>query len=194
LDFSGVGKSTLLSELEKSLPLRHFTASDLIKSELAFRSSQVPSSEELRLGAVADNQALLAAAFARSTAELDCLVVLDAHVVIDGASGLVDIAASVFGDLGVQHMLFIQADPSDIAERRQKDTQRSRPARLTEEIAAHQNHALAQAKAITSQLNIPLTVLDSNDSNSIHHFLASLIRPELACGSVSKNEPVENVL
>jgi adenylate kinase len=108
---SGVGKSTLISELEKALPLRHFTASELIKSEFALRRSEVATSEELRLGPVVGNQVLLASAFARCTEGLEGIVVLDGHVVIDGASGLVDIPASVFGDLGVQHMLFIRAVP-----------------------------------------------------------------------------------
>jgi adenylate kinase len=102
---SGVGKSTLIGQFEKELPLRHFTASELIKSELALHEFQVATSEELRLGPVVDNQVLLGSAFARRTEGLEGLVVLDGHVVIDGASGLVDIPASVFAGLGVQHML-----------------------------------------------------------------------------------------
>jgi adenylate kinase len=176
---SGVGKSTLISELEKALPLRHFTASDLIKSELAFRSSHVASSEELRVGAVTDNQVLLMAAFSRSTTKLDGLVVLDAHVVIDGACGLIDIAASVFGDLGVQHMLFIEAAPEEIAERRRNDTGRSRPTRSAEEIGAHQEHAITRARTITAELGIPLTVINANDKAKVHELLVSILPEEL---------------
>ena len=111
---SGVGQSTLISQFEKELPLRHFTASGLIKSELALRESQVATSEELRLVPVVDNQVILGSAFARRTEGLEGLAVLDGHVVIDGASGLVDIPASVFGGLGVQHMLFIRASANEI--------------------------------------------------------------------------------
>jgi adenylate kinase len=160
---SAVGKSTIISELETALPLRHFTASELIKSELASCKSQVATSEELRLGSVVDNQVLLASAFAGCTERLEGLVVLDGHVVIDGASGLVDIPASVFGEFGVQHMLFIRASAHAIAERRQKDALRARPQRTMTEITAHQEHALTRAKTITGQLGISLTVLDSSD-------------------------------
>jgi len=171
---SAVGKSTIISELETALSLRHFTASELIKSELALCKSQVATSEELRLGRVVDNQVLLATAFARCTEGLEGLVVLDGHVAIDGASGLVDIPASVFGDLGVQHMLFIRASAHAIAERRRKDALRIRPQRTIAEITAHQEHALSRAKTITVQLGIPLTVLDSSDKEAICHLLRSL--------------------
>ena len=164
---SAVGKSTIISELETALPLRHFTASELIKSELRLCKSQIATSEELRVGPVVGNQVLLASAFARCTGGLEGLVVLDGHVVIDGASGLVDIPASVFRELGVQHMLFIRASAHAIAERRQKDALRARPQRTMTEITSHQEHALTRAKTITGQLGIPLTVLDSNDKEAI---------------------------
>ena len=64
---SGLGKSTIISELETATPLRHFAASVLIKSELALCKSQIATSEELRSGPVVDNQVLLASAFARCT-------------------------------------------------------------------------------------------------------------------------------
>jgi adenylate kinase len=170
---SGVGKSTLIGQFEKELPLRHFTASELIKSELALRESQVATSEELRLGPVVDNQILLGSAFARRTEGLEGPVVLDGHVVIDGASGLVDIPASVFG-LGVQHMLFIRASANEVAERRQKDALRARPQRTITEITAHQEHALRRAKTITGQLGIPLAVLDVSNKEAICQLSISL--------------------
>jgi adenylate kinase len=171
---SGVGKSTLIGQFEKELPLRHFTASELIKSELALRESQVATSEELRLGPVVDNQILLGSAFARRTEGLEGPVVLDGHVVIDGASGLVDIPASVFGGLGVQHMLFIRASADEVAERRQKDALRARPQRTITEITAHQEHALRRAKTITGQLGIPLAVLDVSNKEAICQLSISL--------------------
>jgi adenylate kinase len=116
--FSGVGKSTLLAELEQSIPLRHFAASDVIKAELARCESRSVSSDELRLGPVLDNQTLLISGFARCTQGLDGLVVLDGHTVVDGWFGPIEIPAEVFGAANVRHMLFLKAHPYLIVERR----------------------------------------------------------------------------
>lgn len=88
---SGVGKSTLLGEIARSVPFCHFQASNLIKAERARSTSRETSSEELRLGPVLDNQALLISSFTRATRDVVGLVVFDGHIIIDGLFGLTEI-------------------------------------------------------------------------------------------------------
>jgi len=168
---SGVGKSTLLAQLEKRIPLAHFAASDVIKAALARLESQSVSSEELRLRPILNNQNLLVSGFARCTQGLNGLVVLDGHTVIDGSSGLIEIPAEVFGILRVRHILFLAAHPDQIAERRRNDSHRSRPHRSTEQIRAHQELAIRVAEKIAAELQISLTVIESGDLAYLHQFL-----------------------
>jgi hypothetical protein len=76
--------------------LLHLQASALIKLEQEYRTGSVCTSEELRLGPVLDNQALMLAAFTRLTHGVRSLIVFDGHTIIDGAAGPISIPANVF--------------------------------------------------------------------------------------------------
>lgn len=156
---SGVGKSTCIRQWAERVPLMHLQASALIKAEQAARNQAMSSSEDLRLGPVLDNQALLLNAFRRTTEGYDGLVIFDGHTLIDGVDGLMPIPASVFRDLGCEQIIFIHDTASAIVERRMKDKQRTRPLLPTDELNRHQDFALAIAQKIAEELGIELTSL-----------------------------------
>lgn len=163
---SGVGKSTCIRQWAERFPLMHLQASALIKAEQAARNQAVGSSEDLRLGPVLDNQSLLVSAFRRATEGHDGLVIFDGHTLIDGVDGPMPIPASVFRDLECQHIIFICDAGSAIVERRSADSQRIRPQLSAEELARHQDFALATAKAIADELGIELTTLPQTAAGS----------------------------
>jgi adenylate kinase len=152
-------------------PFLHLEASKLIKDELALVQQQVQTSEELRTGAVLDNQELLVRAFHRNASGHEGLVVLDGHTVVDTGSGLQRIPASVFAEMNVRSILFLQDDPEAICSRRAADTLRTRPLRTVQEIAHHQQVAILAAAEISLKLAIPLHVVNSRMTNEIHEYL-----------------------
>jgi len=153
LGISGVGKSTLIGKIRETVPLLHLQASGLIKAEQTHRAQGPDSSEALRTGAVIDNQALMVAAFRRRAAATNLPIVFDGHSVIDGRDGLIEIPPSVFGELGLDAICFLAADPHVIAERRRVDVGRERPYRDIATLKAHQEIAEAAARRIASEID-----------------------------------------
>jgi adenylate kinase len=159
---SGVGKSTCIRQWAERFPFMHLQASALIKAEQAARNQAVGSSEELRLGPVLDNQALLVNAFRRATENYDGLVIFDGHTLIDGVDGPMPIPVSVFQALECEQIIFIHDTATTIAERRAKDKQRIRPQLSVEELNRHQDLALAAAQKVAGELGIELMILSQS--------------------------------
>ena len=156
---SGVGKSTFLKTLMGRMSFLHLEAGKLIKEELALVQHQVQTSEELRTGAVLDNQDLLVRAFLRKISGHEGLVVLDGHTVVDTGFGIQRIPASIFRKMNVRSILFLQDDPTVIRSRRVDDTKRVRPERSAQELKHHQHEAMLSAADIALELDIPLQVV-----------------------------------
>lgn len=156
---SGVGKSTRIRKWAENYPFVHLQASSLIKTEQAALKQTVASSEELRLGPVLDNQTLLVNAFKKAVDGYRGLVIFDGHTLIDGLNGPVPIPSNVFSELGCRHVIFVHDTSSAIVERRLADRTRDRPRLSADDLARHQDFALATARDIAAKLGIGLTVL-----------------------------------
>lgn len=163
LGLSGVGKSTLIGQLNERIAVLHLQASALIKDEQAYRAQQPDDSEALRLGAIADNQALMIAAYRRVVASTELPVVFDGHSVIDGRDGLVEVAPSVFVDLELDAIFYLSADPHIIAERRRADVGRDRPTRDAETLAEQQRIAENVARRIAGQIDCTFIAITDSD-------------------------------
>lgn len=170
---SGVGKSTLIGRVANRIPLQHLQASDLIKAEQAYRNAIVSNSEELRLGAVLDNQRLLIEGFKRATRPGDGLIVFDGHAVIFGAQTVTEIPSAVFDAVGCRHIIVAQADPAILHERRLKDEHRVRPNVDIEILAWQQQHAKAVAARIAADLTIPLSNIAADDADEAIRILSA---------------------
>lgn len=171
---SGVGKTTFLQRTANYLTFTHLEASQILKEELAKLATKEPTSEELRTGAVRDNQRILIEGFNRKSLSSKNLIVLDAHTVIDTGKELQKISATVFGEMGIEKMIFLEAAPEDILQRRLDDTGRKRPVKTLQEIDSQQTSALQQARQITRILNIPLlTVTDKTSASDLANYFQS---------------------
>ncbi len=159
---SGVGKSTFLRRLAREVSFTHLEASRLLKEEVQLLNATRLTSEDLRLGAVLDNQNLLNCAFDRHVEKLDGLVVLDGHTVIDTGAGLQEVPASVFDKMCLDEFFFLQDDPCEIFSRRKADTTRDRPDRSIDEVAEHQERAILVTAQIARDLRIPCTIVSHN--------------------------------
>ncbi len=170
---SGVGKSTLLTELKHSLQFLHLQASELLKSETAIVTGIAQTSEELRLGAVLSNQDMLVRAFRRNVAGSALPVVFDSHTVIDSRDGMIVIPAKVFQDIGLTSLVVLKAPAVQIAAQRGADP-RVRPVRSIEEIDQHQSLTIAVAGEMAAELSIPLYTIEAAD----RHIIETLVREE----------------
>lgn len=167
---SGVGKSHMIRSLENICEFQHLQASDLIKKEMARQRGLRTSSEDLRLGEIKDNQKLLVDGFWRAVSREGPLVLFDGHTIIDGAAGVTSIPTSVFRDLGIGMLVFIQA-PSDVIVTQRKNDARVRPERNSETIGQHQTVALRAADLIAAELSIPLHVIGRNDAGLLQDLI-----------------------
>ncbi|WP_419728145.1 ATP-binding protein [Lichenicola sp.] len=156
---SGVGKSTFLDIVSKKVDFHHFVASKIIRDELVRQGEGDLSSEELRLGAILDNQRLLANGFLHEAAGTTLPIILDGHVLIDGKDGIVPIPAETFRRIGAKHMVFLQDEPDRIRLRRSRDEIRSRPARTVEQLEDQQDYAIKTAAVICRSLSIDMLLL-----------------------------------
>jgi adenylate kinase len=162
LGLSGVGKSMLIRLATEQRDLIHLSASDLIKASLTH------TSEELRRGAVLDNQAIMLAEFAdRVAAAGELPVVFDGHSIIDTPAGLLDIPLAVFQAINPAAIVYVAADPKLIEQRRRGDSRRVRPERNADDLAKHQELALARARYFAAELEIPFHLAASDNVDAL---------------------------
>jgi adenylate kinase len=157
LGLSGVGKSTLIRNAGLRRELLHLSASELIKARLAH------TSEQLRRGAVLDNQSLMLAEFADRVANAGATpVVFDGHTIIDTPAGLLEIPLNIFQAIAPSAIVFVASEPKTIAKRRAADTGRVRPERSIGDLAKHQDLALARARYFSDELKVPFHIIASD--------------------------------
>ena len=163
---SGVGKSTLLQLLAGSVPFEHLQASSLIREGRNAVSSTV-TQDQLRLTDIDENQRFLIDGFHLAARSKSGLIVLDAHTVIEKGDELAPIKADVFRAIGISSMIFLEDDPTVIAERRRDDANRIRPLATVDRLAQIQKAALEHADAICLTLGIVLHVCRPNQHAAV---------------------------
>jgi len=162
---SGVGKSWLISHFGETTEIAHAQASQLLSEARAEITGRMESQEELRQGAVLDNQALLIEAFSRFRAATTKPIIFDGHSVIDTGEQLLEIPAEVIRALAPAGLAFIKDEPSAIVARRAADGVRIRPARSESEIRSQQERAQVLCEQYAQSLGVGLTVVRAGDSD-----------------------------
>jgi adenylate kinase len=173
LGVSGVGKSTLLGKLAEVADFQHLQASALIRSAREDLEAREIVPDMLRHSNIDENQKLLMLGFERAVDSAAEIVILDGHSVIDTPQGLTPISPLVFGVLAVEQLIFLSENPSTIAQRRELDKSRNRPARSVLELEWHQDAALTNLLKICLHLRIPLTVLSDSDPHKLAAFISA---------------------
>lgn len=160
---SGAGKSYLLKSLSLRCSYHVVTASELIKRQINNRDSMSISSEQMRLSATNDMQALLVESLKieRQTAKFP--IILDCHGMIDKGDHLDPVPISVFEDIGVLRIIHLVVSPGEIWSRRRDDNFRIRPEISIEQLAYHQSRSVAHARAISSVIEAEYVETDGSD-------------------------------
>jgi adenylate kinase len=173
---SGVGKSWLISRYSRAHAVLHVQASQLLRDAKAAMSGAVVTSEELRTGAVLDNQQLLIRAFGTARANAVTPIIFDGHCLVDTGSQLIEIPTEVIEALSVSGLVFVQSDVHKIEARRRSDTTRIRPSRSVEEISLHQQRADSLCKEYAKRLNLDLYIVDAGDECSFAMAITSILQ------------------
>jgi adenylate kinase len=172
---SGVGKSWLISRYARANAVMHIQASQVLRDANTATSGSVVSSEDLRMGAVRDNQQLLIAGFAAVRAHAALPIIFDGHCVIDRESDLVEIPVDVIRALSVWGLVFIRSEPHAIVEKRREDKTRSRPTRSPEEILLHQQRAISLCEKYATGLNLDLYTVEAGNEEGFATAIASIL-------------------
>jgi adenylate kinase len=174
---SGVGKGWLISRYASSHAVLHIQASQLLCEAKAAMSGGVVTSEELRTGAILDNQQLLTMAFATARANAVIPIIFDGHCLVDSSTQLIEIPSEVIEALSVSGLVFVRGDVQEIVDRRKRDTTRIRPLRSVEEISQHQLRANSLCKEYAERLNLELQIVDAGDERRFAAVIASILSP-----------------
>ena len=121
-----------------------------------------------------DNQQLLINGFFTAIKGLTGLTVFDGHAVIFGENTTTEIPSSVFGRIGCQAIIVMEAEPATIRAQRMRDAARARPDVPEEELARQQERAKEAAAKIATELAIPFHCITSGDGESLSATLLGL--------------------
>lgn len=94
-------------------------------------------------------------------------MLFDGHLLIDTETEMIEVPQAVSAALTPAVLVHVEGDASLIAARRNADTQRKRPVREIDTLAAHQarSRQLCQDCALT--LGIPMHIIGSSDVNEL---------------------------
>lgn len=172
---SGVGKGWLISRFAEGIAIAHAQASQLLREARAEISGRMDSQEELRQGAVLDNQVLLIEAFSRFRAAATKPIIFDGHSVIDAGDQLVEIPVEVIRALAPAGLVFIKDEPAAIIARRAGDRTRIRPVRSEDEIQSHQKRAQVLCEQYAETLGVSLKVVQAGDKDGFSAAMRSIL-------------------
>lgn len=168
---SGVGKTTFLKQVAHKCTFQHLTAGSLISQA---RSIDPVDRDILRLSDLGQNQRLLIRGFFDALDPAASIVVLDGHVVIHSAEGLLPIDSGVFASLEIEILVHLEADPGHIYSNRKSDLKRRRPSISIDEICKHQKRSLIEAERIASDLGIEMIRFTNDDVSKFQNLLSEL--------------------
>jgi len=169
---SGVGKSTLLTQVAATVTFQYLQASALIREERQSANSHL-TIDQLRSFDLDENQVLLVNAF-RRVGNPAGLIVLDAHAAIEQNETLILVRPDVFQAIGINSMVYLTEESAEIARRRLSDTKRQRQIKSAEQINCAQEQVLQHAKDICTALSISISIFRSSDHLAVTHFLQSI--------------------
>jgi adenylate kinase len=172
---SGVGKSWLISRFAEGIAIAHAQASQLLREARAEIGGRMESQEELRQGAVLDNQALLVEAFSKFRAAATKPIIFDGHSVIDAGDQLVEIPVAVIRALAPAGLVLIKDEPAVIIARRTGDRTRIRPVRSEDEIRSHQIRAQVLCEQYAATLGVNLKVIQAGDIEGFSAAMNSIL-------------------
>lgn len=165
-----VGKTTACTQAADTLKIAHYAASSLIKAEKADAISSQGKAVIDKDG----NQELLIRGVEKACMRHQGRIILDGHFTLLMADGNIEtLSISVFRALTIEGIVVFQDQPDEIAKRLQL---RDRETWIPEHIAKHQNAELAHAHAVSTELNIPLTLLAAFNSKGLTDTVANWLK------------------
>jgi adenylate kinase len=161
---SGVGKTHLINRIiNEEKNFIHFSAGTLIKKRL--ENVERDSLRELGNDTIIANQFLMVEQMSEEIAQFNSpqKILLDAHMLIDGQDGILEIPYEIFERLAPRRLILLVANAEDIVSRRSLDSSRKRPLRTSNEIAQQQLRSVELARTYCQKMGIPYIEFCSQD-------------------------------
>jgi len=179
---SGVGKSSFAKRLSCLVNVEIVGASNLIRSILEASTGTKWTSEDMRNADTDRMQEALIDGFENLRKQVGIPLILDAHTIIDKGTYLERVKPSFFQRLGIDLILNLRADPTELVERRHNDLKRIRPELSVDEISRHQKESTESAIAIGVALGVPCVNVSNEDINSVAKMLYPQFEKSLSFG------------
>lgn len=165
----GVGKTTLGQHAEKTLGIRHITASSLIKAEKASAISDTTKA----VANIEDNQRLLMIGLRKARKENNGHFILDGHFTLPNNTGEIEpVSIDVFKEMQICKVILLHDAPEEIAKRfNSRDEKQISP----DTVKNHQQKEIAHATYVCDELRIPLVMMNSPEIDA--SALSALFQP-----------------
>lgn len=162
----GVGKTTVLDGLEKVIRGIKVVNFGTVMLEQAMRKKLVKDRDELRRLPV-EKQRELQAFAARRIARMKGKIVVDTHLFIRTGDGFwPGLPFSVLSLLRPTHLFLIEADPSEITSRRERDKVRYRDIVSLEQIEQELSIARAFLATCSVLTGAPMMIIKNHEGKS----------------------------
>ncbi len=165
---SGVGKTHLINRIiNEDDNFIHLSAGTLIKKRL--EHVERDSLRELGSNTIIANQFLMVEQMNEELAQFNApqKVLLDAHMLIDGHDGILEIPYEIFQRLAPRRLILLVANAEDIVSRRSLDASRKRPIRNSDELEKQQLQSAELAQTYCQQMGIPYIEFSSPDASAL---------------------------
>jgi adenylate kinase len=161
---SGSGKSSMIATLISEDPsIIHVRASKLL-------SDAGRPIERISLEDAFSNQNALARLLPKELAADAPLILIDGHLLIETVTGPYLLSADALGNLAIDAVIFIAADPAPLSERRQGTNMETSQAALSRLMKLE----AIQAKKFSEARGIPYARIESGDVEALKRALGML--------------------
>jgi adenylate kinase len=170
LGIPGVGKTTIISEVENILQKRGVEAETVVFGSLMFeeaKNSGIKTRDDMRKLPIEDQRNLQNGAATRIAEIRKRIVIIDTHLFVRVCEWYYPgIPANVTNIIRPTHLILIIANPQEILIRRQSDTARHRDLSTETEIQHEVDVSKTMIISSASMTSAPFTILENQKDQS----------------------------
>jgi adenylate kinase len=175
----GVGKTTVISKVVKSLEQRGFNTTTVIFGTVMFEEAKkmgLNNRDEIRKLSIS-NQRLLQQYTAKRIAQMhENIVIIDTHLFIKTSEWYYPgIPMQVIDIIKPTHLLLVMADPEEVIKRRKNDSSRHRDIISTQEIQHELDISKMMIVSCANLTGSPFAII-MNNSNEADNASSDIIR------------------
>ncbi|HEY9385424.1 MAG TPA: adenylate kinase [Nitrososphaeraceae archaeon] len=179
LGIPGVGKTTVISKVVKSLEQRGFNTATVIFGTVMFEEAKkmgLKNRDEIRKLSISKQRLLQQHAAKRIAKMHENIVIIDTHLFIKTSEWYYPgIPMQVIDIIKPTHLLLVMADPEEVIKRRKNDSSRHRDILSTKEIQHELDISKMMIVSCANLTGSPFAII-MNNSNEADNTSSDIIR------------------